>query len=648
MIAFNFKILPQSSFNFNGYYGLQDFLSIPFYNYQSNPSNFYDTKDWGVSLQYGAEFSGSFNSSIYLLGISKRIGSHTLSARYTPGYQKEFLFTTGETIVINDSTTNALEANYTYKEIFGLGYSYKFDKQLSAGFTLRFFNEDFNQQIVKPVFGDTLVYLDTETLSEKLNIWQADLGIDYILNDQLQFRLASINLINFGDDPTVEEFEHFQMIQEKGAFIAASYFPYNFLNINFIYETTNSFQFSTSGNTNKFIYGINLFHDNFQNPFIAGVVPSFGYRTNIFEILLSGVYYFSDRNTDAGFSQFYEDGINNIINNRYSFNKIVLSFALDISNTPEKKVELIDVKIVREIYPTFYDEYLDEPFAYGNVVNISSEPVNVTPSVKIEGVTDDKIDSRQLKIEPGDTVKVPFYISIPEKYNLEKPNLSYADFYVKVSSERPDDQIQNPILINGVNAWDGKVINLRYFIMKDINFSMNYAKNILSENKIVLDTLSNSNYNFEKAKILFNHFVKNMVYVSDPRASVEYVQFPKQTFELKGGDCDDLAVAYCSFLESVGIQTALVDFKENGELRHVNVLFNTKLEPGNARLITNNDSKYFVRKSEQNKDEIWIPIETTSLTNFDEAWNIGVEKFNHEAIDDLGIASGKVEIVDVY
>ncbi len=648
MIAFNFKILPQSSFNFNGYYGLQDFLSIPFYNYQSNPSNFDNTKDWGVSLQYGAEFSGSFNSSIYLLAISKRIGNNTLSARYTPGYQKEFLFATGETIVINDSTTNALEANYTYKEIFGLGYSYKFDKQFSAGFTLRFFNEDFNQQIVKPVFGDTLVYLDTETLNEKLNFWQADFGIDYILNEQLQFRLASINLINFGDNPTVEEFDHFQMIQEKGAFIAASYFPYNFLNINFIYETISSFQFSTTGNANKFVYGINLFHDKFQNPFIAGVIPSFGYRTNMFEILLSGVYYFSDRNADAGFSQFYEDGINNIVNNRYSFNKIILSFALDISNTPEKKVELIDVEIVREIYPTFYDKYLDEPFAYGKVVNISSEPVNVTPSVKIEGVTDGKIDSPQLKIEPGDTVKVPFYISIPEKYNVEKPNLSYADFYIMVSSGRPDDQIQNPTLINGVNAWDGKVINLRYFIMKNINFSMNYAKNILSENKVVLDTLPNSIYNFEKAKILFNHFVKNMVYVSDPRASVEYVQFPEQTFELKGGDCDDLAVAYCSVLESVGIETALVDYKGNGELRHVNVLFNTKLAPGNARLITMNDSKYFIRKNEQGKDEVWIPVETTSLTDFNKAWNIGVEKFNREAIDELGISTGKVEIVDIY
>ncbi len=134
---------------------------------------------------------------------------------------------------------------------------------------------------------------------------------------------------------------------------------------------------------------------------------------------------------------------------------------------------------------------------------------------------------------------------------------------------------------------------------------------------------------------------------SDSRASVE-VQFPEQTSELKDGDCDDLSVTYCSILESVGIQTALVDYEGNGEIRHVNVLFNTKLLPGDASLITSNDSKYFIRKNEQGIDEIWIPVETTSLTDFNEAWNIGVEKFNREAIAELGIASGKVEIIDVY
>jgi hypothetical protein len=53
-------------------------------------------------------------------------------------------------------------------------------------------------------------------------------------------------------------------------------------------------------------------------------------------------------------------------------------------------------------------------------------------------------------------------------------------------------------------------------------------------------------------------------------------------------------------------------------------------------------------KASQGNDEIWIPIETTSLTDFDEAWNVGVEKFNREAVNNLGLAAGKVEIIDVY
>ena len=177
---------------------------------------------------------------------------------------------------------------------------------------------------------------------------------------------------------------------------------------------------------------------------------------------------------------------------------------------------------------------------------------------------------------------------------------------------------------------------------------MNYAKGFLSSQKSILDTIPSALTVFYKSKILFNDFVKKLVYTSDPRATAEYVQFPKQTIELKGGDCDDLSVAYSSLLESVGIQTALVDYKGDGDIRHVNILVNTKLPPSQAKLITMNDSKYFIRKNEQENDEIWIPVETTLLTDFDEAWSAGVEKFNRDAIFELGIASGKVEIIDVY
>jgi hypothetical protein len=177
---------------------------------------------------------------------------------------------------------------------------------------------------------------------------------------------------------------------------------------------------------------------------------------------------------------------------------------------------------------------------------------------------------------------------------------------------------------------------------------MNYAKGFLSSQKSILDTIPSALTVFYKSKILFNDFVKKLVYTSDPRATAEYVQFPKQTIELKGGDCDDLSVSYSSLLESAGIQTALVDYKGDGDIRHVNILVNTKLSPSQAKLITKNDSKYFIRKNEQENDEIWIPVETTLLTDFDEAWSAGVEKFNRDAISELGIASGKVEIIDVY
>jgi hypothetical protein len=644
----NSKILSQNSFGLNGYWGTPESFTTPYYNYESNTSNYFSLKEWGISLQYGAEFSGSVNSNLYALALARRFGNHVLSARFTPGYQKEFDFSTGEAIIVNDTTTQSLDAKYNYKELFGLGYSYGFNEQFNAGFTIRYFNQDFNQEIVKPVFGDTL-YLVRESLDEKVNFWKADIGINYFLNDKLHFGLSSVNLLNFGDEPNVGEFQGFEIKQEKGALLSASYLPFEFINLNSAYETpTSSFQFSTTGMMKNFAYGLTAFHDKYQEPFIAGIIPAFGYKTDLFEILLSGVKYFSDRSTSANLSKFSEEGIHNIINNRYSFDKVVLSLSVNISSKREKKVELIDVEILRDIYPTFYDIYVDQPFAYGKVVNISDGPVSVTPSVKIEGVTAENIQSPAVLITPGDTTSVPFYVIIPEKYSNDKTILSYTDFYVSVSSLEPDDQKQKASLIYGVNAWDGNVKNLRYFIFKDIDFSMSYSKGVLSNYKTLLDTLPDILADFNKAKILFNDFIKKMVYTSDPRATAEYVQFPKQTMELKGGDCDDFSVAYSSFLESVGVQTALVDYKGNSEVRHVNILFNTRLTPQFANLITNNDSKYFLRKNAQGKDEVWVPVETTSLTNFDEAWNLGVEKFNREVIDSLGIAKGKVQIMDVY
>lgn len=643
-MALNSKIFSQSSFGLSGYWGLTRSFTLPLYSYESNTSGYFDAKDWGIALGYGAEFSGEVNSNLYLIALSKKLGNHSLSGRFTPGYQKEFIFS--EDIII-DTTTQSLEESYNYRELFGLAYSYKLQPQFNAGFSVRFFSQDFNQETIKPIFGDTLE-LVRETISEKVNFWKADLGIDFILNEYFQFRAASINLLNFGDEPQKEEFKEFGMKQDIGALLYGSFTPANQINFNLIYETSNSFQVSVSGFAENFNYGLTAFHDKYQEPFIAGIIPSFGYSSDLFEILLSGVKYFSDRSTSAGLSQFTEEGIHNIINNRYSFDKITLSLALKISSSEEKKAEFVDVEIVRDIYPAFVDSYLDSPIAYGIVINLTDEPVTVEPSVKIEGMHSDRIHSPSAILNPGDTARIPYYVLIPESYNMDKAILSYADFYISTDADEPDDHWQKAVLVNGINSWDGRVSNLKYFIKRDVEFSMSYSKVILSSAKMLLDTIPPALSAFYKAKLIFDNFISKLVYTSDPRASSEYVQFPLQTLELKGGDCDDLSVAYSSLLESVGIQTALVDYKSDGNLRHVSVLFNTGLTPNQARLITANDSKYFLRENLGGKDEVWLPVETTSLTNFQEAWNIGAEKFNHDAISDFGIATGKVEIIDIY
>jgi len=430
--------------------------------------------------------------------------------------------------------------------------------------------------------------------------------------------------------------------------IGVNYIPIDAAAINFIYETTGSYQVALNGYAGDLGFGVTLFHDKYQEPEIAGIIPTISYKGDIFELFVSGVKYFSDRKKEFGVSEFVQNGINNILNNPYSFDKILLTVSFNINTAKEKTVKLIDVEIVKDIYPTFSANYVEYPFAYGTIVNLTDDYLTVKPMARIEGVNEENIQSPVSTIAPHDTVQVPFYIIIPESYSSEKVELSYANFYLFTIADQPDDQFQKAVLVNSINSWDGRVSNLRYFIKKDLDFSMNHAKAVLSDNKAVLDTLLLAMGNFYKAKILFNEYVANLVYISDPRATGEYVQFPHQTFELKGGDCDDLSVGYSSLLESVGIQTALVDYKSNGKVRHVNLLFNTMLSPNQAKLLTNNDTKYFIRESVDGTDEIWLPVEVTSLTDFETAWKLGAEKFNKEAISELGIAKGKVNIIDIY
>jgi hypothetical protein len=641
----------QTSFGLNGIYGIsgESFTSLNSYEY--NISNYSVIKDWAFSFTYGAEFASSVTSNLYQITAAKTFGSHFVSLRYTPGYQKEFIFKSGEAIPYNNTAPITLESRFLYKELFGAGYSYRINNEFSAGLNVRYFKEDFTNENVTAIFSDT-IYFVRETEEDNSELWKTDIGVVWKPFDNLVINLGSINLFTLGSEITNEDNSDFEIKTEKSLFAGINFSSSNNFNLLLNLETNNSFLGGLSYLfdliKSKLGFAASVFHDNEQEPFIAGFIPAVIFTSKYFDLSLTVVKYLSERNTTGSYEDFKSDGISNIINNRYSYDKLLLTTNFKLNTLLEQRVKFLGVEIKQNIYPALNDKYIDEPVATAKVVNLTNERIDVKPYMIISGISEDKLQSPIVSIPPYDTSEVNYYAVISENYSGVNPEITYANFYLMTVNDDFDDEYQKAMLVNGINAWDGNVKNLRYFIQRDMDFSVKYSKTILAKYKTKIDTVANALSVFYKAKIIFNSFIKNLTYTSDPRASSEYVQYPNQTLELKGGDCDDLSVCYSSLLESIGIETALVDYKTNASLRHVNLMFNTKLSPNQASLISENDTKYFIRKNESGDDEVWIPIETTSLSDFEKAWVVASDKFQTEAINNFGLVKGEVQIIEVY
>ena len=644
------SISAQSSFSLNGLNSLvnESFCSLNAFEF--NTANYSAIKDWGFSVTYGGEIETELSSNLYQISAAKNFGNHFIMIRYSPGYQKDFIFRS--TPSKGDSLTEpiSVEDKYSYKELFGFGYSHRFSENLTAGINVRYFEQDITRENITIIYS-TEPYFDKVSEFDNSAFWKTDLGLLWHPNDAIYLNLATSDLILLKKDFNNSENKDFELRTKKSVVTSATFSPGNDFGLNITYETTNSVSAAVTKlfnlSSGKLGFSITGFHDAAQEPFITGVLPAAVFISKYFDVALSYVKYFNPRDGKGDYQKFKSNGISNIINNQYSFDKILLTTNFKLNTIVEQKVKFLDVMINQNIYPALTEKYFDSPIATAKIINLTNERLTIKPEIKINGLNDEKIQSPVTTIEPYDTTNVDFYSVIPENYDHINPELTYADFYIMTSGEDYDDQYQKAVLVNGINAWDGNVFNLKYFIKKDLGFSLRYAKSILAANKNYLDSIPYALVNFYTAKLLFDNLVKNLTYIADPRASEEFVQYPSQTVELKGGDCDDISVCFSSLLESVGIETALVDYNNDKNIKHVNIMFNTKLIPEQGYLITNNDLKYFIRKNDDGQDEIWLPVETTTLTEFNSAWQIASDKFQEDAINKLGLIKGTVSIIDI-
>jgi tetratricopeptide (TPR) repeat protein len=99
--------------------------------------------------------------------------------------------------------------------------------------------------------------------------------------------------------------------------------------------------------------------------------------------------------------------------------------------------------------------------------------------------------------------------------------------------------------------------------------------------------------------------------LSRDSTAIDFVRFPFETLDTKGGDCSDLSVLYDSLLESVGVETAYITTPG-----HIFAAFNAGMPPDLASRMFPKSDDFIIQG-----DKTWIPVETTLIDQgFMKAW----------------------------
>ena len=281
---------------------------------------------------------------------------------------------------------------------------------------------------------------------------------------------------------------------------------------------------------------------------------------------------------------------------------------------------------IRDIYISQYRGYSKNSVGYMKVENRSSQSIPVEVSYYVKDFMEQPTVSQGTVPPESDTV-VPFYAVFKEdimKSQNDRTLQAEVELKYQYGKKKVKRKSTKTILMRKRNAmtWSRKK-EVAVFVTPEDPVVNRFARNVLRI--MEKDILKGLPENFQNAMQIFNALtVYGITYIKDPNALygqdirkevVDTIQFPRETLFKKSGDCDDTTVLYCSLLESVGIETAMVDIPG-----HVLMMFNTELTPKEAGKITANPKKYCLIDG-----KVWICVETTLIKDgFMRAWREGM------------------------
>jgi ABC-type oligopeptide transport system substrate-binding subunit/tetratricopeptide (TPR) repeat protein len=298
---------------------------------------------------------------------------------------------------------------------------------------------------------------------------------------------------------------------------------------------------------------------------------------------------------------------------------------------PQKSAAPLELKELSfdDVYPVFRTYYDTHPLGKVVLRNITGQlitDIRVSFQIK-EFMSDPKDCAAPSELAPGESCSVDLFgLFLPTILQTTEETKTQARVDVDYTY---DGQVQHqslvqsiPILDRNATTWSDDRRAAAFVTTKD-PVVVAFSKNVNSVVK--RKTPGVVNPNLLTAIALFQTLqLFGLTYSQDPiptltanKQVADYIQFPRQTLQYKGGKCSDFSVLYSALLESVGIETAFITIP-----RHIFIAFSTGGTPDEARRSFSRTDDLIFRN-----EKCWIPVEVTESAGFMQAWQDGASEW---------------------
>ncbi|MDC7227299.1 MAG: hypothetical protein PQJ61_11110 [Spirochaetales bacterium] len=240
--------------------------------------------------------------------------------------------------------------------------------------------------------------------------------------------------------------------------------------------------------------------------------------------------------------------------------------------------------------------------------------------------------ARDINLSPGESIEIPVTMSFNNDVFATQgvtplTGEVIANYTVRGREIEQRHSVTYDLYDRNALIWDDDR-KAAAFITSQDSAVRNYSSHIRQIHRELVQPYISSNLQF--AMQAFNALGEiGILYQIDPTSPftkmqgddvvVDSINLPRETLKRLTGDCDDLTVLYCTMLETIGIDTALVTVPG-----HIFCAFNTGVPSADYKMV--NPARNMIIEID---GSIWIPVEITMIgrSSFAEAWSRGYAEY---------------------